>query len=1100
MAATKTITATTTSAPVKSNAYQKRIENSIPAPFEESDDSEFAAGPIKVEVVKRKRKSESSRKGGKGIKKRSSETRPSKKLKLRAGSDYDAPSMSDLNDETFEKNMSRSPSPVGDKNKSPLARFFAEWDMSSASDADDEAQDDEDSDQEDVQIERESPIPKTMAILRAGQQKASSSNVQTLDKGKLRLIARLSFSLTLRLIEAQSSHTENESSHTENESEVPFGAKDDESHTESSDSEMGQFIRVIGQTVPLIQVPDLPQSFGSDKPSTNQDPRPSFQKSSSSVLVPLVLDSYSKIQVPAAINVFLRDYQRDGIKFFYTHYKENHGALLGDDMGLGKTVQVISFLSAIMSKTGFNSDEERRRNHIRLLQDGKSWKLNKTLPPANRTWPTCLIIAPTSVVYNWERELETWGYFEVGTYLGSKRKQVLHDFNLGRLDVVLTSFEIATRDIAVLDTLAWSCIFVDEVHRVKNMGSKTSAAFHTFQCQRRFGLTGTAIQNSYDELHAILHWTNPARIGGSGWWKRMISVPLKAGQSSTASDEEQARALVVADILVRDLLPEFFLRRTKDLIKHQLPTKSEQVVFCPLAPTQLAAYKRVLQCDEVLRLLQKDDPCECGSGKKMKKCCYPFSPENMLRFMAVLLSLSNHLGLILPRDSQTEEKREQSRNLVKRIFPDDNVPNQVDVEFNPDYCGKWEVLRTLLEDMRKDPTNKVLIFTKSVRLLKILDNYLNLQPYKHLCFSGETPQKERMGLIDQFHEDPDIFVFLISTMAGGTGLNLVGANKVVIFDPHWNPAHDLQAMDRAYRIGQTRPVTIYRLLGAGALEELIYACQVYKQQQMAIGYEASVQTRYFEGVKNDPSKRGELFGLKNIFKLDEKNFTKHAIEKATQLQLDWVFGHADGKPSKEEDLDGMNLAGLDNLLLDKSETPAKAKGQESTASRILDSVGVAYTHRNEEVLKQNEIEVEQAKRLLSSQRRLKSSGNHAARRSLMSASSRRGSRRQSGVDTKRKRPSAGTALDPAKPQWPPVRKHHRPKLTVEEQTEARYDALLDRGDVSCRDDIKTTFMPKFMQLDWSTQQEYFRALDRWSAQKEKEKMKASRRDHDSSSD
>jgi DNA excision repair protein ERCC-6-like 2 len=259
--------------------------------------------------------------------------------------------------------------------------------------------------------------------------------------------------------------------------------------------------------------------------------------------------------------VFLREYQQDGVKFLYQHYKENQGALLGDDMGLGKTVQVVAFLSAIMHKTGFDSDEERRRNHVRLLQDGTSWKLHKKLPPANHTWPTCLIIAPSSVVYNWARELETWGYFEFGIFLGTEKKDVLKEFKLGRLDIVLTSFETATREIERLDNLAWSCIFVDEVHRVKNLKSKSSRALHSFKCKRRFGLTGTAIQNSYDELHAILHWTNPGLIGELKHWKRMISQPLKVGQSTTATDEEKARALVISNILVRDVLPQFFLRR-----------------------------------------------------------------------------------------------------------------------------------------------------------------------------------------------------------------------------------------------------------------------------------------------------------------------------------------------------------------------------------------------------------------------------------------------------------------------------------------------------------------------------------------------------------
>ncbi|KIK56159.1 hypothetical protein GYMLUDRAFT_47369 [Collybiopsis luxurians FD-317 M1] len=1070
MTGSKTVTVTKTNAQVKVDPYKKRNENSIPAPLEDSDDSEFAAGPIKEEITKKKNKRD-ERASNKRTKKWETAGRPSKRRKLQpqSMSKDDGPSFSDSENDhnILRRSRSRALSHV---NANPLARFFAEWGLSEETDADDEAQEDEEalcSDEEDTkQYSQQAHISKTLAVLVTLDQKTSQS---------------VSLSGTTDKANPESSHTEDESSHTEDESEplIQPIAVDGGSSTESEDSE-----------------DEFPQAYQYDKASKS-NPRPAFQRPPSSVRAPLVLDTISnQVQVPASINVFLRDYQREGIKFFYKHYKENRGALLGDDMGLGKTVQVISFLSAIMGKTGFDSDNDRRRDFVRVLQDRKSWRTDKKLPPANGTWPTCLIIGPTSVMYNWERELETWGYFEVGMYLGPDREHVLNDFKLGRLDVVLTSFETATKDIELLDTLAWSCIFVDEVHRAKNLLSKTSIAFHQFQCRRRFGLTGTAIQNSYDELYAILHWTNPERIGDPEHWKFMISDPLRAGQSNTATDEEKARALVVADIVVREILPDFFLRRTKDLIKDQLPTKSERVVFCPLAPTQLAAYKRILECDEVQHLINRNNPCDCGSGEILRKCCHPFVPENMLRYMAVLIALSNHLGLILPREAQTEEKREQSRKLVQHIFPQTAIPNQAEVELNPRYCGKWQVLKSLLEDMRKDSSNKVLIFTKSVQLMKILDTYLKMQRYGHLCFSGETPQKERMGIIDKFHSDPEIFVFLISTMAGGTGLNLVGANKVVIFDPHWNPAHDLQAMDRAYRIGQTRPVEIYRLLGAGSLEELIYACQVYKQQQMAIGYEASIQTRYFEGVKNDRRKQGELFGLKNIFKLDEKNFTKLAIEKANQRQLDWAFGNINSKQFKEDESDAVNMAGLDELLLAEPEQPHQVQKEKSKAEQILNSAGVAYTHHNEEVIRQNEIEVKKAKELL---KQLKLSGNRAARKSLLGGVSRRGSRRHSGSSSKSK--SEGVVSDPDKRPWPPKRGRLQKKLTAEEQAEERYEALLDRGDIDCMADIKTKLLPKFIKLTGSAQQEYFRILDEYSLNMKKERQrKAAQRAQDSDSD
>lgn len=126
----------------------------------------------------------------------------------------------------------------------------------------------------------------------------------------------------------------------------------------------------------------------------------------------------------------------------------------------------------------------------------------------------------------------------------------IQDTNADGHHIVLTSFEIASRDIELLNTLPWTCIFIDEVHRVKNLKSKLSEAFHTFTCKRRFGLTGTAIQNSYDELHAILHWSDPKELGPARFWKRLVSEPLKIGQSNTATDDERAKALVLASVII----------------------------------------------------------------------------------------------------------------------------------------------------------------------------------------------------------------------------------------------------------------------------------------------------------------------------------------------------------------------------------------------------------------------------------------------------------------------------------------------------------------------------------------------------------------------
>ncbi|TDL26985.1 hypothetical protein BD410DRAFT_836072 [Rickenella mellea] len=803
-------------------------------------------------------------------------------------------------------------------------------------------------------------------------------------------------------------------------------------------------------------------------PNNFLNPKPGFVRTSSQKLLgPLVLDKDDGVMVPASINTFLREYQREGVQFFWDHWKEGRGGILGDDMGLGKTIQVISFLSAIMLKHGDERDIDRRRLHVSRLQDNRTWKEQKTLPPANEKWPTSLIVAPSTVVHNWEREFQVWGYFDVGMYTGlpEERREVLNDFKLGRLDVVLTSFDTARRDINLLDELPWSCIFVDEAHKVKNPHSKITSAFNQFKCQVRFGLTGTAIQNSYLELWTILDWSNPRSLGSLKQWKGYVMKPLVTGQSSSATPEEKAKGKIVALALRDKILPKVFLRRTKDIIRAQLPTKTDEVVFCPLTPKQIQVYKRILGTEDVENIARKDDICECGSGKRRSKCHHPFIGGHVFQYMSILIKISNHLGLILPSPSDTEDQTRRNRELSEIGFRGEPIPKYGPSMLLPQYCGKWDVLNKLLSEWRKDPTNKVLIFTKSVKLLDMLEYHLNTHNYEFCKLDGSTKQSDRMPMIDKFNNDPEVYIFLISTLAGGTGLNLTGANKVVIFDPNWNPAHDLQAMDRAYRFGQTRDVHVYRLLGAGSIEELIYGRQVYKQQQMKIGYEASNQTRYFSGVQGDSSRQGELFGLKNIFKLHEDTLaTKMAIEKANMAEFDWALAHmkgkgssrkkgaadddsaaiieATGKVAKEE----ADLRGLAALMFD-DDVPCveTAEMTSDEIQQILGGGAIKYRHLNDNIIRPSKVEEESWRAEMKERKR-------KAKRS------------------KRERSES------AERQWPPRRRHHKAPVSPNSKLKLRQKVLIKSGMVKTPEELPA-FATKFASLAYEEQQKILGDID-----------------------
>ena len=205
------------------------------------------------------------------------------------------------------------------------------------------------------------------------------------------------------------------------------------------------------------------------------------------------------------------------------------------------------------------------------------------------------------------------------------------------------------------------------------------------------------------------------------------------------------------------------------------------------------------------------------------------------------------------------------------------------MQANDASCGKMSVLKSLLSTWY-DLGDKVLLFSYSVRMLNVLEKLVIAEGHTFLWLDGNTPPSQRLSLCDKFNHTKDAFIFLISTRAGGLGLNLTAANKVVIFDPNWNPAYDIQAQDRAYRIGQRRDVAIYRLISADSIEELVYQRQIYKQQSSNIVMKGSHERRYFEGVQGVKGQEGELFGLVNLLGVKKKTALLRQNERREQLR------------------------------------------------------------------------------------------------------------------------------------------------------------------------------------------------------------------------
>ncbi|KAH8693776.1 putative DNA excision repair protein [Talaromyces proteolyticus] len=686
---------------------------------------------------------------------------------------------------------------------------------------------------------------------------------------------------------------------------------------------------------------------------------------------------YSLGLIPASIAQWLREYQVDGVSFLHELFVYQKGGILGDDMGLGKTVQVIAFLTAAYGKTGDERDSKRMR---KLRRSGD-----------NIWYPRTLIVCPGTLIENWKSEFQRWGWWAVGVFHGDRKEEALQAARAGRLEVLVTTYVTYRMNKDSINMVEWDCVIADECHQIKERKSETTIAMNEINALCRIGLTGTAIQNKYEELWTLLNWTNPGKLGPVTAWKNAVAEPLKIGQSHDATLYQLSKARKTAKKLVQNLLPEFFLRRMKTLIADQLPKKSDRVVFCPLTETQADAYENFLNSDVVQYIRTASEFCDCGSGKKSGWCCHAYLPSGMkwqsyvFPALANLRKLSNHLAILIPQGVDPKEKQEKDLEMLQIAVPDkwrelyrsrDSIINYA----NPEFCGKWKVLRKLLKWWHANG-DKVLVFSHSVRLLKMLQMLFNHTSYNVSYLDGAMSYEDRAKAVDEFNSDPQQFVFLISTRAGGVGLNIVSANKVVIVDPDWNPSHDLQAQDRAYRIGQQRDVEVFRLISAGTMEEIIYARQIYKQQQANIGYNASSERRYFKGVQEKKDQKGEIFGLTNLFEYQNDNVvlrdivnkTNVAESKAGVQVVGVDYEQEDGDSDDglqtrrgDEDDDG-TMSQIAALILGETQSAVPGTTNKTVSDlasskkhdpiqAILAGAGVEYSHLNNEVIGSSKVE------------------------------------------------------------------------------------------------------------------------------------------------
>jgi superfamily II DNA or RNA helicase len=454
------------------------------------------------------------------------------------------------------------------------------------------------------------------------------------------------------------------------------------------------------------------------------------------------IDDIKKVKKPRGLKATLRPYQEQGLSWLKFLDEIGSGGVLADDMGLGKTIQTIALL-------------------LLLKQDRKDIR--------------ALIVAPTSVVSNWIREIERFGpTLTTALWHGAGRKGQAGE--LEKANVIVTSYALLRRDIDLLKKLDLTYAILDEAQNIKNPLSATAHAAKELRAERRLALTGTPIENRLSEIWSIFEFVSPGLLPPLQKFEEKFARPIDQGDSKKAAR-------------LRATIHPFILRRTKMEVVKDLPPKIEIDKMIDLPADQRAVYTQVLR---EVRAQVMGEVERLGVAK---------SQIHILAGLTKLRQAACDVRLLgLPR------------------------------EFSHDDSGKLAMLRELVDECESGG-HKVLVFSQFVTMLKLMASALDEDKVRYEYLDGSTV--DRQTRIDNFQSDPTIPVFLISLKAGGSGLNLTAADTVVHFDPWWNPAVEDQASDRAHRIGQHKVVTVYRLVAAGTIEEKILELKQEKKDLVA---------------------------------------------------------------------------------------------------------------------------------------------------------------------------------------------------------------------------------------------------------------------------
>eukprot|EP01147_Barroeca_monosierra_P002308 gene2308-5293_t len=490
----------------------------------------------------------------------------------------------------------------------------------------------------------------------------------------------------------------------------------------------------------------------------------------------------------------LRPHQVEGVKFMWNAVTgvniENYsGCIMADEMGLGKTFQCVTLV----------------------------WTLLTQSPDCKPMINKAVIVCPSSLVKNWSNEFGKWLSNRISPLaIDSGREDMKQNMvnierfinGVGRIQhpVLVLSYEALRLNIDLLSSKSIGIVICDEGHRLKNSQSQTYQALMKLQTERRIILSGTPIQNELLEYYALVEFCNPGILGSASQFRKYFETPILRSRDSLATDKElelgAQRLTEMTEIVSRCVI-----RRTNDILSKYLPPKIEQVVCCRPTQLQKEMYQRFLD-SKTCNL----DGVSMGSS---------------LSFITELKKLCNHPQLLYEKIVGKAKSASENLTVLKDFVPQLKPSIQ---RLQPQLSGKLVVLDCLLATIKAQTSDKVVLVSNYTQTLELFAILCRLRGYQFVRLDGTMTIKRRQKIVDSFNDPTSTeFIFMLSSKAGGCGLNLIGANRLVMFDPDWNPANDEQAMARVWRDGQSKLCFIYRFVTTGTIEEKILQRQAHKK-------------------------------------------------------------------------------------------------------------------------------------------------------------------------------------------------------------------------------------------------------------------------------